>query len=471
MTTPGNYPEASQLVVSQSELRGIPAVSSLLQDARGLELSSRYGDGMFKYEARNVLQAIRRDLLKRRLDVAPSSKAVLEIIAENLERKRSVKARRAVNATGVLLHTNLGRAPIAPYAIEMLANTAGYGVVQVNIYDNTRSERDEEIALLLNALTGCEAATVVNNNAAATFMLLNTMAAGKEVIISRGQLVEIGGSYRMPDVMEQSGVILREVGTTNKTHLSDYARAISANTGALLYVEPSNYQVIGFAGFPGLAELCELGKQHNIPVIADLGSGALVPTERYGIKHSLTIKEALAFGATVTCSSGDKLIGGPQAGIICGDPAVVKAIRKSPFARMFRVDKLTLSGIEATLQEFVNGSYEQTIPLYQMLSKTVEQLQADAELLQSNLATCQSSVSVVASTAYIGGGTLPAEELPSVALAVAVGKNIEVVAQKLRLHVPPLFCRIEEGALLFDMRTLLDGDLDTLCRELPQLLC
>ncbi|MCL4154847.1 UNVERIFIED_CONTAM: hypothetical protein GTU68_020048, partial [Idotea baltica] len=388
-----------------------------------------------------------------------------------LKRKRSPEARSAINATGVLLHTNLGRAPIAGYAIDMLASTAGYGVVQIKLEDNSRSKRDEEISSLLSVLTGCESATVVNNNAAATFMLLNSLAAGAEVIISRGQLVEIGGSFRMTDVMDQSGALLKEVGTTNRTHLYDYERAISENTGALIYVEPSNYEVIGFSCFPSLAELCELGKKHNIPVIADLGSGALVPTEKYGIKHSLTIAEALSAGAAITCSSGDKLIGGPQAGIICGSAELVARVRKSPFARMFRVDKLTLTGIESTLQEFVNGSFEKTIPFYQMLSVSVDDLEIRAKQLSDALIQNGLQVKIESTNAFVGGGTLPAERIASFAVVLeSKVVKVESLARALRLNIPPIFCRIENNALYFDMRTLLKGHLELLIEHIP-LVC
>lgn len=451
-------------------LRALPSISRVLETDDAKKLAELYGSGMLKYELRLKLEDLRERLLDTSLSAVPAIAEILAEVEAILKRRRLSKYRRAINATGVLLHTNLGRAPIASYAVEHLAATAGYGLVQVRIEDNSRSDRDEDIAALLKTLTGCEAATVVNNNAAATFMLLYVMAAGKEIILSRGQLVEIGGSYRMPDVIAQSGVVMREVGTTNKTHLADYERAITENTAALLYVDPSNYQVIGFAGFPSLAELCELGKRHGIPVIADLGSGALVPTERYGIKHSITIAEALAAGATVTCSSGDKLIGGPQAGVICGAASVVKAVRKSPFARMFRVDKLTLAGLEATLQEFVNGTFETTIPLYQMLSRGIEDLRADAERLQAAVQNTHFKTNIEQSTAYIGGGSLPTEELPSFALRIECGALAETGAKALRVALPSIFCRIESDALLFDMRTLLGEDLATLCNDLGAIL-
>ena len=460
-------------------LRAIPALGKVLETTSAKELATTYGQGLLKYEVRQALDALRQQIKRRELSSSPQASDNPEVpdvdqilleVAQRLQRKRSVDARAAVNATGVLLHTNLGRAPIANKASELIASTAGYGVVQVNLEDNSRSKRDEEIVTLLQALTGCQAATVVNNNAAATFMLLNSLCAGQEVVISRGQLVEIGGSFRMPDVMAQSGAILREVGTTNRTHLADYERAISAETAALLYVDPSNYQVVGFAGFPSLAQLCELGAKHNIPVIADLGSGALVPTEKYGIKHSLTIAEALAMGSTITCSSGDKLIGGPQAGIICGQQQAVAKIRKSPFARMFRVDKLTLTGIEVTLQEFVNGTFEQTIPFYRMLSRPIDELQHDANKLKDSLAAKGCSVTIVDTDAFVGGGSLPQERIPSVALKLVPSKvTAENFARTLRLNIPPVFCRIEDNSLLFDMRTLLDGHLEILIEHLAKI--
>ena len=458
-----------------SALRKLPSVSSFLGSAAGNALSKRYGEGLLKFALRRELERLRAEIKGNGRKGVPKDSELAQVLEDSLERICSPSARSAVNATGTLLHTNLGRAALGKEAREAVEASCGFGVVQVNLADNSRSKRDETIVALLKELTSCEAATVVNNNAAATFMILNVLASGREVVLSRGQMVEIGGSFRMPDVMEQSGAILREVGTTNRTHLYDYERAITESTAALLYVEPSNYAVEGFSSTPSLAELCELGRNRDIPVIADLGSGALVSMTRYGVKDTLTITAALKAGAAITCSSGDKLIGGPQAGVICGNSAIVGRIRKSPFARMFRVDKLTLAGLEATLAQFVAGSFESSIPLYQMLSCDVEDLEKRAKDLVTGLGTTKgSTIEICDSTAYVGGGTLPREALASKAVAISSNKGVdsfaENVAKKLRLGFPPIFCRIQDEKIIFDMRSLLEGDLELLVQSIPPVI-
>ncbi|HQH29085.1 MAG TPA: L-seryl-tRNA(Sec) selenium transferase, partial [Oligoflexia bacterium] len=347
--------------------------------------------------------------------------SLLGLVRERLVRLTSPLGRKAINATGVLLHTGLGRAPLAKNALDALAMAGCFSVVQVDLETGERSLREAKIEQMLRELTGCEAATVVNNNAAATFIVLQVLARAKEVIVSRGHLIEIGGSFRMPDVMAQSGALLREVGTTNRTHLHDYDAAIGADTGALMHVHPSNYKIQGFAGTPGLDELCALGRKHGLPVIADLGSGAIVPMDKYGLSDNLTIGEALAMGAALTCSSGDKLICGPQAGIICGQKKWIEQVRKSPFARMFRVGKLTLSALEATLLHYVNGAHEQNIPLYRMLCVTEDELRQRGEKLIGALTNLHRiELALLDDFAYVGGGSLPAQAVPTKIVRLAL---------------------------------------------------
>ncbi|MCL4151940.1 UNVERIFIED_CONTAM: hypothetical protein GTU68_027046, partial [Idotea baltica] len=295
----------------QDSLKSLPSVSRLLESDAGALLAARVGQGIATFFIRQALAEQRSALLSSsESNVSLDREAVSRLVLAHAERKAlrtEPEARRAINATGVLLHTGLGRAPLGAKPLEAIEANAAYGVVQVNLEDNSRSLREKLIQELLAELIGAEAATTMNNNAAATFMLLHVLAAGKEVIVSRGQLVEIGGSYRMPDVMEQSGGILKEVGTTNKTHLSDYERAINENTGAILYVEPSNYVVQGFSSMPSIADLATLTKPRGIPLIADIGSGALHDLSKYGFKDISNLKTALSDGADVTCSSGDKL--------------------------------------------------------------------------------------------------------------------------------------------------------------------
>jgi len=276
---------------------------------------------------------------------APCGEEIAAELEHRLVRLCQPQGRRAINASGILLHTGLGRAPLADDAAAALAGTTRYSVLQASLESGDRSLREEKIQRLLIELTGCEAATVVNNNAAATMLILHTLAAGREVIISRGQLIEIGGSFRMPDVMSRSGAILREVGTTNRTHVRDYEEAINERTAAIMHVHTSNYRVRGFAGAPDIGELVELGRRRDVAVIDDLGSGAIVPLAEFGIGNEPLVKDSIAAGADVVCFSGDKLICGPQAGIICGKKPIIERIRRSAFARMFRVCKLTLAGL------------------------------------------------------------------------------------------------------------------------------
>ena len=470
----------------QNLLRKIPSVQKFLVSSSGKRLCEQFGEGAVKYGYVTVADSLRARIrsngkVAKHAPADASGDELAQQVSVLLHRIFDPESRRAINATGIFLHTALGRAPLSKRAHDAVEASTGYCIVQVDPETNARSRRDDKIEALLQSLTDCEAATVITNNAAATFLLLHVMAKGKEVIISRGQLVEIGGEFRMPDVMEQSGAILREVGATNRTHLKDYERAIGPNTAAILYVHPSNYHIEGFASVPDLEELGALSKRTGIPLIADLGSGALVPLADYGVKDSITISQALAAGATVTCSSGDKLICGPQAGIICGDKAVVEKVRKSPFARMFRTDKLALAALEATLLDFATSDIAETIPLYQMLATPLQELERRASLLAGALAKIPAaSVSLHSDIAYAGGGSLPAEAIPSRTVRFrftrATGSTVpgtpaapttrhtgsEEIARELRLHTPPVFCRIQDDHLVFDTRTLLTGDIERL---------
>jgi L-seryl-tRNA(Ser) seleniumtransferase len=340
-----------------------------------------------------------------------------------------------------------------------------YSLLQADLASGKRSLREEKIERMLIQLTGCEAATVVNNNAAATMLILNTLAAGKKVILSRGQLIEIGGEFRMPDVMARSSVIMQEIGTTNRTHLKDYEKAIDENTGALLHVHTSNFRVRGFSGTPDIKELCGLAKKYNLPVIDDLGSGALVPLSRYGITDEPLVSDSIKAGSSVICFSGDKLINGPQAGIICGKKEFIQNIRKNPFARMFRVCKLTLAALEATLVHFVNGTQGEALPFYKMLTISVQNLEKRAKLLADLTGKVKGvKAKIIDDVSYVGSGSLPDEGIPTKVVCVSFDnangskKSIEEIAICLRLNVPSVFCRVKDDALYFDMRTLFDKE-------------
>ena len=330
---------------------------------------------------------------------------------------------------------------------------------------------------MLIELTGCEAATVVNNNAAATMLVLNTLCEGKEAIISRGQLIEIGGEFRMPDVMARSSAIMREVGTTNRTHLRDYERAIGPNTGALMHVHTSNYRVRGFSGVPDIRELCGLGHRHDLPVIDDLGSGALIRLSRFGMADEPLVSVSIAEGADVVCFSGDKLICGPQAGILCGKKEIIERIRKNPFARMFRVCKLTIAALEATLTHFVNETYSTALPFYRMLSAPDEVLDRRAQTLAAGISGIPGiRVEVVKDVAFIGSGSMPDEGLSSQAVrirfdeAMTARMSVDAIAEKLRTGRPSIFCRVQDDALCFDMRTLFEGEEKEIANQLGRIL-
>jgi len=362
------------------------------------------------------------------------------------------------------MHSGLGRAVLPEEArLALDAVSRGYSTLALDLESGRRGQRDIHIVGLLRELTGAEAATVVNNNAAATVLILNTLAKGKEVIISRGQLVEIGGSFRMPDVMETSGAILREVGTTNKTHLRDYAAAANERTGAILRVHHSNYRIVGFAEEPGLEELVELGNARNIPVIDDLGSGALVDLAPYGLESEPLVQKSIQAGASVVCFSGDKLIGGPQSGIIVGKSDIMAKVKKNPLKRAFRCGKMTIAALEATLKLFLNQEkLNERHPVYRMLSLTPENLMKRARQLERRLKQRLSegnSVRVLDGGSEVGSGSVPAQTLPTKLVSVKSRRlSADELAKKLRLNRPPVFTRILKDEIVFDLRTIRPGE-------------
>jgi L-seryl-tRNA(Ser) seleniumtransferase len=359
----------------------------------------------------------------------------------------------------------LGRALLSEDARAALDEAArGYSTLALDIESGLRGQRDAHVASLLRELTGAEAATICNNNAAATVLVLNTIARGKEVILSRGQLVEIGGSFRMPDVMAMSGAVLREVGTTNKTHLRDYAEAVGPNTGAILRVHHSNYRILGFHAEPSIEELAALGRERGIPVIDDIGSGALVDLKRYGLETEPLVRASVAAGVDCACFSGDKLIGGPQSGIIVGKGEAIARIRKNPLARALRCGKLTLAAMEATLRLFLApDKIEERHPVYRMLARSLDELDRRGKAIVEHLRPALPagiSLSVEDGEAQIGSGSVPVETIPSKVVALRLSApeigaaSLEELARKLRRQSPAVFTRIHKDALLFDLRTI-----------------
>lgn len=437
--------------------RGLPSVSALLETEASRELIARHSRPV-------VVETIRRTLAElRRAKTAADSAATLARVADTLESADRQRLRPVVNATGIILHTGLGRAVLPQPAVDALAGLNRCCNLQIDLETGLRGKRDHAVEQLLCRLTGAEAAVVVNNNAAATLLILRALCKDKEVIVSRGQLIEIGGSYRLPDCVHESGATLVEVGTTNKTHLRDYERAIGKDTAAVLRVNPSNYRVVGFAQQVAIGELAGLKRKHRrVLVIDDLGCGALVDTTAYGLPHEPTVQESVKAGADLVCFSGDKMIGGPQAGIIVGRADLVRRIRKHPLTRMLRADKLLTMALENTLRLFLTPeSLPAVNPTFRMLTIPVGQLEARATNLRDRLAgrTGHIGLRVVADRSEVGGGSLPCTDLPTFALALSSPRmNADALALRLRRHEPPVVARIRSREVLLDMRTLMDGD-------------
>lgn len=426
-----------------------------------------------------ILSSTQPGVLSLSTDVGQIDKAVLlqhiaDRVVARVNARFSPSIRSAVNAAGIILHTGLGRAVLPRAAVEQITDCiAGYCTLALDIDTGLRGSRNSHLEPLLRELTGAQAATVVNNNAAATMLILNTLAAGKEVIVSRGQLVEIGGSFRMPDVMAASGAILREVGTTNKTHLRDYVEAINENTGAILKVHQSNYRIVGFHEEPSIRDLAPVAREHNLPLIDDLGSGALVDMRDYGLSYEPMVQESVSAGADAVCFSGDKLIGGPQAGIIVGTKPALDRIKKNQLARALRIGKMEVAGLEATLRLFFDrGKLNERHPTYRMLSLPVEELQTRARALADRLSgTLDAQLDVIEGSCQVGSGTSPAETLPTRILSVKPGSmSADALGRALRRHTPPVFTRIQQEAVLFDLRTVPPGEDDLIAAALADLI-
>lgn len=452
-------------------LRTLPPVHACLGRSALQDLAATHGPGVVRFALRAEL-AHWRDGLKQHDWVQIPDLTVLDrMVAGRVLRLCTTEGRRAINATGILLHTGLGRAPLSEAATAALAGAGRYGLLQADLAEGKRSLREERVQELLQALTGAEAVTLANNNAAATMLILSSLAAGREVVVSRGQLVEIGGSFRIPEVMARSGCTLVEVGTTNRTHLADYERAITPATAALLHVHTSNYRIRGFTGWPNAAELCPLAAAHRLPVIDDLGSGALVPLREFGLDDEPLVADTLRAGTAVACCSGDKLIGGPQCGIILGQADRIAAIRKHPLARMFRVGRLILAALERTLVHFLDGSWRTELPFYRMLAIPAEVLQQRvrtwAEAIPPALAGC----AIRPDHAYVGSGSLPDQGLATWVLAVQPRQtSVAQLARRLREGLPAVFARVHDGCVLLDPRTVFPDEDALITAALPAAL-
>ena len=432
--------------------RDLPSIDLLKQRPGVAALEATYGPTATREAVRAAADALRRRLVAREA-VPPDLAAAIEAAAASrLASRVQGSLRPLLNATGVVIHTNLGRAPLAPAALERIVATGGgYSNLEYDLERGERGSRTVHAEALLTTLTGAEAAVVVNNNAAATLLMLAALARGREVIISRGELVEIGGGFRVPDVMAQSGAVLREVGTTNRTRVSDYTAAAGPKTALILRVHPSNFRVEGFTERPALEALVTAGRRLGVPVVEDLGSGNL----NTPMADEPTVQASLASGVDLVCFSGDKLLGGPQAGILAGRAALVDALRTHPLMRAFRVDKLTYAALEATLIEYLAGRADQTIPVRRMLALDVDAIEARARALGDRLVADGWSVALMSGSSAVGGGSAPGLELPTVLLALH-RDDLGATALEARLRgLPtPLIARILDDRVVLDLRTI-----------------
>ena len=450
---------------SKSDLyRLLPSVDELLKSADLGELLAREGQHAVTESVRAVLASVREQISSGTLATQQAVQLAVahlpRAVTRHLSSAMEFSLRQVINATGVILHTNLGRAPLAESAIRRIAEVAGrYSNLEFDIAAGERGKRDVHVERLFSRLLNQDGVSgirtvVVNNCAAAVMLALNTLAEGGEVIVSRGELVEIGGSFRVPDVMAKSGATLREVGTTNRTRLADYENAITEKTRLLLRVHRSNFAIIGFTEQPSLEELAALGRKHNIPVMEDLGGGALLQLRALGVNES-GVMDSLRGGADLITYSGDKMLGGPQAGLLSGREELIKRVRSNPLFRALRVDKLTYAALEATLMEYIRQNHD-AIPFARMMSLSAPDICVRAEAMQQQLSgAAHLKTTIISGESLVGGGSAPTSALPTFLLAVtAASLSADELAARLRHHQPSIIARVEEGRVLLDLRTV-----------------
>jgi L-seryl-tRNA(Ser) seleniumtransferase len=449
----------------RKNLRLLPAVERVLNLPQVVSFCAQFGRATVTNWVRQVLSDMRNGLSTDvSSDAAEVEGLVVERVSEAAQNASSQRLRKVINGTGIVIHTNLGRAPLAPAAIEAMNAAAACTNLEVDLSTGQRGRRGAGVEVLCQEVTGADAALVVNNCAAATFLVLQSLAAGRRVIISRGQLIEIGGSFRLPDVFRQAGVQLQEVGTTNRTRLADYEAAIGPESAALMRVHPSNYRISGFCESVTIAELAKLGKTHRLPVIDDVGSGCLYNLSRFGLSDEPIVSESLRAGADVVLFSGDKLLGGPQCGVIVGRSEIIAKLRTNPLSRALRVDKLTLAALQATLEIHRAGRGFEEIPVLHQLSLSADEIRERAEQLVEQLRTrfsSSSAVSLEPVSSASGGGALPELSMPSWAVGISCD-SADRLARQLRMGRPAVFGRVQDGRVLIDLRTVFPEDDKTL---------
>jgi L-seryl-tRNA(Ser) seleniumtransferase len=444
-------------------LRELPSIDRLLNSARGAALVARYNHDYITQKCREVLDRLRREIRQGAVHDCGD-----DTILTQVESRVAAESRpghiRVVNATGTILHTNLGRALLSEAAIDAMLGVAGNPInLEYDLAAGRRGKREEALEQLLVELSGAEAATVVNNNAAAVLLALNSLAQGKEVIVSRGELIEIGGAFRIPEIMAKSGAILREVGATNRTHPADYENAINENTALFLKVHTSNYKVVGFTAEVTLEQMVALGRKHNLPVMEDLGSGALIDLSKYGLPKEPIVAERVQAGADIVTFSGDKILGGPQAGLVVGKREPIGKMSKNHLQRALRCGKLTLAALEATLRRYRQSpNIVQEIPTLRAFTRSVDEIRAMGEALVPKLQGAlgrEFTLSLQDSTSQIGSGAMPTEELTTMVITVEHAKlSANAIAKQFRQASPPIIGRIQEDKFLLDLRTIFEAN-------------
>jgi len=436
------------------ELRKLPSIEKILESEEIQAEVDKYSRVLVTEAVQKVIATIREQLLQG--DACPSGDKITAKIKQYLAQEGLALLRSVINGTGVILHTNLGRAPLSQEALaSVITSSQNYCNLEYDLSLGKRGIRAQGVEKLLCILTGAESALVVNNNAGAVFLIITALAKGREVIISRGELVQIGGGFRIPEILGQSSAYLREVGTTNQTYIEDYEAAINENTGLLLKVHQSNFRMRGFTHFASISELKALGKRPDLPVVEDLGSGALLPTEQFGLEHEPMVQEAIAEGIDVVCFSADKLLGGAQGGIILGKRQYLDKIRKHPLLRILRIDKMTTIALQLTLLHYLKKEAIEKVPVWQMINYPIQEIASRAEEISKRL----TDLGVVSSTydgfSTVGGGSLPDQTLPTKLISVEPPYAVEDFAKRLRLSSPPLLGRIEDNRFVIDPRTIM----------------
>jgi L-seryl-tRNA(Ser) seleniumtransferase len=449
-------------------LSGLPSVDEVLKSPDGRQWLSQFQRKIVLLAVRDVI-AERRAALLGGEAAEHSLESLSEDIRQKISKLSSFSLQPLINATGIVIHTNLGRAVLSDKVLNnVMAASRSYSNLEYDIASGKRGQRHTHTKRLLREITGAEDALIVNNNAAAVFLCLNTVARGGEVIVSRSELVEIGGSFRIPDVMAASGAVLREVGTTNKTHLRDYEDSINENTALILKVHQSNYRITGFTESVEIGDLVSLGRRHEVPVMFDLGSGCLIDLRPYGIYDEPAVSQVVETGADIISFSGDKLLGGPQGGIILGSKRYIEKIRKNPLARAVRIDKLAIAAFEATLMEYMDAeNAKREIPVLAMLLQTPGEMEARAKKIASAVRrkTGGKDIRVIGDSSKAGGGSLPEVEFPTYAVAIKpFGISVNELESRLRKGSPPVIARIREDSLLLDVRTVREREIDDIVR-------